>query len=67
VAPEEVDLEWPAHSPRAGEGDGVCRAEEETLELAAGEVGFTLEVGIGDQPPVKGTADRAPENRLAPH
>ncbi|HEY3193582.1 MAG TPA: hypothetical protein VGJ61_12410 [Solirubrobacterales bacterium] len=50
-----------------GKAVASAEAEEETLELAAGEVGFTLEVGIGDQPPVKGTADRAPENRLAPH
>jgi hypothetical protein len=66
VAPEEVDLIRPDARVDLWLGKAVATAEgeEETLELAAGEVPLWLQFRLRDQPQIEGSADRTPENRL---
>jgi hypothetical protein len=66
VAPEEIDLEWPEPGIHLWLRKAVAAAEveEETLELAAGEIRVAIEVAIRDQPKVQRSPDCPPKHRL---
>jgi hypothetical protein len=59
IPPEEVHLVGPEASIHLWLGKAVTAAdgEEATLELAAGEIGLSFQIGIGDQTEIECSAD----------